>query len=86
MSSIHDEQRQHADIVVCRTAATADFVVATLAVHGIAAHAAYAHGPFPSVEWAEGYRVATSPELAEEARRVLEVLAGRDDVALDNGA
>lgn len=81
MSSIHDEQRQQADIVVCQTATTADFVVATLAANGVAAHAAYARGPFPSVEWTEGYRVTVAPDAEEEARRVLGALSGRDDVA-----
>lgn len=80
MSGIHDEQRQQAHIVVCETAAAADLVVATLSAHGVAAHAAYVQGPLPSVDWAEGYRVAVSPEVEEEARQVLAALSGRDDV------
>lgn len=81
MSGIHDEQRQQADIVVCETAAAADFVVATLAANGVAAHASYIRGPFPSVDWVEGYRVTVAPDAEEEARRALGALSGRDDVA-----
>lgn len=81
MTRIHDEQHQAADIVVCQTAASADFVVATLAANGVVAHAAYTRGPFPSVDWAEGYRVTVPSDAEEEARRVLAALSGRDDIA-----
>lgn len=80
MSGIHEEQRQQADVVICETAAAADFVVATLSANGVAAHAAYVQGPLPSVDWVEGYRVAVAPDVEEEARRVLAALSERDDV------
>ena len=69
-------------MVVASSRGTADFLVATLAAHGIhASHHAYAVA-YPSVDWAQGYRVSVADADADEARAVLAALSGRDDLAL----
>lgn len=78
--AIHDEQRRSSDVVVCESQTAAEFVVVTLAAHGVSAHAAYICGPFPSIDWAEGYGVTVDEDDIEVARRILSALSGRDDI------
>jgi hypothetical protein len=67
---------------VASSQTTADFLTATLAAHGIhASHHAYTHA-YPSVAWAQGFRVTVATADAAEARAVLAALSGRDDVAV----
>lgn len=76
------QRQQDEHVVVANSRATADFLTATLAVHGIhASHHAYAQA-YPSVDWAQGYRVSVSAADADEARAVLAALSGRDDLAM----
>lgn len=68
--------------MVANTQATADLLTATLAAHGIhASHHAYSQ-VYPSVDWAQGYRVLVSAADEPEARAVLDALSGRDGVAV----
>lgn len=83
--AIHDEQRSKIDVVVCESSTAAELVEITLAAHGISAHTTYVRGPFPSVEWAEGYGVTVDEEDIEEARRILSALSGRDDIVTLDG-
>lgn len=76
------QRQQDRHVVVANSQATADFLATTLAAHGIhASHHAYSH-PYPSVDWAQGYRVTVAAADADEARAVLAALSGRDDLAL----
>lgn len=69
-------------VVVANTRATAELLATTLAAHGIhASHHAYSLA-YPSVDWAQGYRVTVAAADEAEARAVLAALSGRDDVAV----
>lgn len=73
-------QQEQAYIAACQTEAAAQFVVVTLAAHGVqAATHAYFHA-IPSVDWVEGFRIGVAEEDVAEARRILQDLS-RDDVA-----
>ncbi len=73
-----DEQRR--DVAVCRSQVTADLVAVTLAAYGIPASTMPA-SPYPSLDWAEGIRVAVPADWEQQARELLRALQDRDDVA-----
>lgn len=73
------DRREQRDVAVTSSAATAEFVAATLAVHGIQAATAPFDRAYPSVSWAQGYRVVVAAEDEAAAGRVLADLS-RDDV------
>lgn len=78
--TVHEQHEERRDVAVCATAAAADVVAATLAAHGIRASTiAYTH-VYPSVAWAEGYRVSVAAHEQGAARELLRAL-DRDDVA-----
>lgn len=69
------EQQERRDVAVVSTASSAEFIAATLAVHGIPAAMAAFDTLYPSVTWAEGYRVTVAPEDHARAQALLAVLA-----------
>lgn len=76
------QRQQDAEVALANTRTTADFLIATLAVHGIhASHHAWAD-QHPSVDWAQGYRVTVASQDEAEARALLEGLSMRPDVVL----
>lgn len=76
-------EQQRAHVVVCETEAAAQFIVATLAAHGVQAQThAYFHA-IPSVDWVEGFTVGVAVADEAEARRVLNDLSRTDVVHLD---
>lgn len=75
------QQQSDRHVVVANTRATAELLATTLAAHGIhATHHAYSLA-YPSVDWAQGYRVTVSAADETEARAVL-ALQERDDVVV----
>lgn len=77
----HQEQRV---VAVASTEASADFIAATLAVHGIRAATSVVDRAYPSITWAEGFQVAVADEDEDAARRLLRDLE-RDDVVEVDG-
>lgn len=76
------QRQEERHVVVANSRATAELLATTLAAHGIhASHHAYSLA-YPSVDWAQGYRVSVAGADEAEARAVLAALAGRDDVAV----
>lgn len=74
------QQGQQVAVAVCSSAAAAEFVATTLAVHGVQASTQFYAQVYPSIAWVEGYRVAVPPEAEAEARGILTAL-DRGDVA-----
>lgn len=75
------QQQRQRDVVLASSAATAEFVAATLAIHGIRASTAVFDRMHPSLDWVRGYRVSVAVGEEARARELLAALEGRDDVA-----
>lgn len=75
---VQAEERR--DVALASSAAAAEFVAATLAVHGVRASTAVFDRVHPSLDWVHGYRVTVVIEDEELAREILASLEGRDDV------
>lgn len=76
------QQQSDRHVAVVNSRASAELLATTLAAHGIhAIHHAYSLA-YPSVDWAQGYRVSVAAADEAEARAVLAALSGRDDVAV----
>lgn len=74
------EQRQR-DVMLASSPAAAEFVAATLAVHGVYASTVAYDRAYPSIDWVRGYRVRVAAHEEERAREILAALSGRSDVA-----
>lgn len=69
------EQQERRDIAVVSSAASADLIASTLAVHGIPASTASFDATYPSLTWVEGYRVVVAAEDQGRAEELLAALS-----------
>lgn len=80
---VHQEQRV---VAVASSEASAELVATALAVHGIRAAVTAVDRVHPSVNWAQGVRVAVAAEDEEAARGLLQDLTGDDVVEVEDGS
>lgn len=74
------DRQQQRTIALAASQSSAELVVTSLAAHGVRAALTAIDRAYPSINWAQGYRVVVAADEEQEARRILAALSGDDVV------